>query len=162
MDILNGRGDALDHWAATWLRSASVFDLCGAVPSRDFNGGSQFSVIAADGLYQVELVVCQPNVVIPEHVHPRVDSIEVPIAGRVRLQVRGDEPFKLASDAAFSRLARRRGVRIDSDAPHSGVVGDGGAVFLSIQRWHDSPVTSIATRYAGQAASEQHERSLEH
>jgi hypothetical protein len=92
----------------------------------------------------------------PDHRHPNVDSIEYFMAGEINFRLRGswvasiEDAAAVGSDGASLLCGRRLPVRAED--MHGGRVGDGGAVFLSIQRWlRETPPTSVLLDWAGPA-----------
>lgn len=146
--------DELHHFAALWL----------AHPVRN-----QARVLWADGAkverlyvsheYQVERCSVPPGFAIPAHTHPRADTIEVGLAGAVRLSVNGVDPFAAVPDARLGAFTRGRGIRINAADSHGGVALGQGAVFLSVQRWAGEPL-SVLTDYAGKPLGAEHEALL--
>lgn len=95
-------------------------------------------VLHREGQYQAELIIVAPNVEIPPHEHPDVDSYEVALAGEIAFFVDGIQTGYRRTPAA-NGMSRDFGkfVPIRSDAPHSGVAGPMGTVFLSVQKWRE-------------------------
>ena len=89
--------------------------------------------------FQVQMFICPPHHVIPEHTHPNVDSYEVYVGGQIRFSHSGR--FIVPDDALdgpdANGLAKRRGwvIRVRPDDLHGGVFGEKGGVFLSVQHW---------------------------
>jgi len=83
-------------------------------------------VLYREGQYQVELFSVKPNSTIKPHVHPNVDSYEVYIAGDIVFTCDG-------LDYAQKELGAT--IRVRPDSWHSGIFGNRGGVFLSIQKW---------------------------
>lgn len=127
---------------------------------RDF-GGVQTSVLHRDGPYQVELVVVAPGLVIPPHVHPGTDSIEIGVSGLMRFTIDGEEPHAdIEDDGRLMVFLKGKGLRIPATAVHGGVAHKAyGAKFLSVQRW-EGPQTFIGNNYVGQGVSGKHEEVL--
>lgn len=105
--------------------------------------------------FQVEMVFSKGGVVIPNHVHPNGDSIEVGVFGGVRLSVNGEDPYPFVSDDRLSEFTRMRGLRINSTDLHGGKVLDNGACFLSIQKWKIEP-SSFLIDYVGPELDDKH------
>jgi hypothetical protein len=131
--------DELHEFASNWLRSASIANA-GACRS---DGRVVSSVLNRSGRFQVEMVCARAGTPIPPHVHPSADTIEVGVSGAVRLWINGADPFEAVPDDRLAAFTRMRGVRINRADVHGGLVLPGGAVFLSIQRWIDEPLSVI-------------------
>lgn len=148
-----GIADDLQDFAQEFLNSGGI--LSHAISQRQ-TGNNLIAVLHRDGQFQVEMFVIPGGFVINPHRHPNTDTIEVPISGLVRLNVNGVEPFAKFSDEALKKM-RWRGLRINHDDMHGGTVAEGGAMFLSIQRWVTKP-TSVQLDYIGASNSEAHAR----
>lgn len=144
--VAYGVQDDLHEYARAWLATGSP--LAGATALRDIGNG-QFAVLGRGGRFQVELCVVRGGVEIPEHTHPHADTIEVGIAGAVRLLVNRADPFEAIPDERLAIFTKGRGIRINRGDRHGGRVLSGGAMFLSVQRWDGVP-GSVLTDYLGQ------------
>ena len=150
---IGGQDDALLAYASEFLYARPA-SLAGALLMRDV-GNLQVAVLARDGQFQVELGVLAGGTVIPAHVHPHVDTIEIGVAGAVRLMVNGVDPFAAVPDERLGRFTRSRGIRINRGDLHSGLVLPGGAMFLSVQCWSGLP-SSVLEDYVGEPVSSMH------
>lgn len=117
--------------------------------------GAQVAVVHRDGPFQAELCCLRGGVLIPEHVHPHVDTIELGVCGAVRLFINGRDPFEAVPDERLAAFVQRRGIRINSDDVHGGRVLPGGAWFLSVQHWRGAP-RSVLSDYQGQPLGQRH------
>lgn len=122
-------------------------------------GGAQVAVLERCGVMQVELCCLRGGTEVPEHVHTDADTIEIGIAGAIRLFVIGVDPFARVPDAQMHVRSRGRGIRINAGVPHRGVVLPQGVWFLSVQRWKDEP-RSVLTDYVGAPLCAQHAEML--
>ena len=143
-----GADDDLQAFAESWLARGGA--LTGAVSVKCLDNGTLVACLYRDDRFQVEMFCCPPGLVIPAHTHPRVDTIEVNVAGPLRLQVNGVPIYGDLSDERVVRASRGKGIRIDHDDAHGTAepVGKSGAIFLSIQRWVGEP-DSVVTDYKG-------------
>lgn len=148
-----GIEDDLQAFAQDFLNSGGI--LSHALSLRQ-TGGNLVACLHRDGQFQVEMFTIPGGFVINPHRHPNTDTIEVPVAGLVRLNVNGEEPFEKFSDEALKKM-RWRGLRINHDDMHGGTVAEGGAMFLSIQRWVTAP-SSVQLDYIGASNSDAHAR----
>lgn len=132
----------------------------------------QANVLLTDGVtsivlyrekqFQVELVVCAPGTVIPEHTHPDVESYEIAISGALEFFVSGQQ-------AGFFREPRADGlsrdfgkfVPVPSDAPHHGRAGAEGACFISVQHWREGVAPShVGLNWKGRTSGPLHDKAL--
>ena len=116
------------------------------------------AVLHREGIYQIELVVVQPDFQIPTHTHIGTDSIEYSLFGGVRFEVGGEKLFDNMDDQRFMHFVRGKGLRIANDMPHGGRSLSGlGAMFLSFQRW-TTPMTPLGDNYQGVTMSDEHQQ----
>jgi hypothetical protein len=89
--------------------------------------------------FQVQLVMVSGNYIIPEHIHPNVDSYEVLIGGQMRFSHKGKwlipKTFETDVDTKGKSLYRGYTIRINHDDVHGGIVGPSGAMYFSVQKW---------------------------
>lgn len=110
--------------------------------------------------FQVELFMIAGPMIIPEHAHPNVDSYEVLIGGQIRFSHRGKwlipDTYCLDMKDDGSSPYRGNKVRVNHDHPHGGVVGNGGAMFFSVQHWLNGVAPhNIASDWNGYTASQE-------
>jgi hypothetical protein len=102
-----------------------------------FNEGFSGIVLFRERHYQVQLFIIEPNSISLSHVHPNVDSYEVFVGGDLQFTVEGVAygagSFK--TEDPLYNLVKGVGNRFLPTAWHDGITGEGGASFLSIQRW---------------------------
>lgn len=124
-----------------------------------FVDGLTTMVLYREGRYQVELVLIAPGTIIPEHVHPDVESYEVALAGELEFYVDGRQ-------TGYPRTARRDGcsrdlgkyVPVPADAPHCGRAGAAGASFLSVQLWREGVApSSVLINWQGETLGRMHD-----
>jgi len=135
-----------------WLILNEALLVTGS-PVRSLNGeGWTVHLRHRDGLYQVEEVILAPHVVVPQHRHPHVDSVEHYLGGTFVLIVSG---HRFEAGPQLRRL--RRSVPIRATDWHGAEVGAEGARFLSIQKWDGNvPVSSVAIDWEGSEAKVVH------
>lgn len=138
--------DGLHDFAASFVASRRVGVADFGILRAAADTGATIGVIHRDGRYQVELCAVPPGR-IPAHSHKRVDTIEVGLAGAVRLDVNGIDPFGFVPDDRLGRFTHGRGIRINAGDAHGGTVLPGGAWFLSVQHWFDGEPTSVLEDY---------------
>lgn len=140
-----------------WYASSRPF-LVPQDKAQDFIEGLTALTLYREGPFQVQLIVVSPNVVIPTHTHPNVDSFEVFLRGMV-FHLNGeilinedqrDERNGLSSAAAF------RNIRVRPTDPHGGYAGPNGGAFLSVQHWSCEP-TSVGDSWEGPHLGKRHE-----
>ena len=150
--MINPNEDALSKFADWYLHENCKGVLNRIKPPKE-------EVICVDGLtpfqlyqqppFQVELVICQPNVNIPEHLHPNVDSFEVCLYG-MTFWHEGDlfDPDLLSIYDT---------IRVRPQHKHSAASGPIGGAFLSIQHWLNGvPMKKIGQDWEGESLGVQH------
>lgn len=99
--------------------------------------------------FQVQLFICPPNIEIPHHVHPGVDSYEVYVGGEIYFGVNGED-VRPMSDVGIDEIGQSslRGncIRIKPDCSHGGRIGAQGGIFMSVQQW-SVPFTCITQNH---------------
>jgi len=157
LQTIGGNQDRLQSFAQSWLNSRSYLARAQSMTHAD---GALVACVYRDREFQVELCCVPPGMVIPEHVHPHADTIEVLVAGVLRLSVNGRDVFAGQSDADVQRMNRWKGVRINRDDVHGTAVpvGPNGGMFFSIQMWDQfiGP-QSVLTDYKGRPLGRQHD-----
>ena len=74
---INPKEDELSNFAYWYLTSGEVDKFYTPIKNGLlFIEGVSGIVLYRNEQFQVELFICQPNLVIPEHTHPDVDSYE--------------------------------------------------------------------------------------
>lgn len=106
--------------------------------------------------FQVELVTIAPNIEIPAHAHPRMDSFEVALSGELLFFV-DDRQTGYPREPRPDGLSRNLGkfVPIPADAWHAGRSGPSGASFLSVQLWRGE-VGYVLENWEGEPLGERH------
>lgn len=137
--------DELHDFLAWFLAQGPVL---GKVPvmsavnnfGQDSQGGHVMSGIwYRNKQFQVELFIVSGPCIIPEHTHPNVDSYEVLLGGQIRFSSEGKwlipETYQVDVEKNGTSPYRGETVRVNHNTPHGGLVGDGGAMFFSVQHW---------------------------
>jgi hypothetical protein len=115
--------------------------------------------------YQVELFICQPNLNIPEHTHPNVDSYEVFLYGM---------NFTHGGKTVISKeqsLEETNGlptyayeaIRVRPNDLHGGTASEHGGSFISIQHWlNDVDPTHVSSDWDGNFMGTNHSKQVVH
>lgn len=111
--------------------------------------------------FQVQLFIATVPYIIPEHVHPNVDSYELMIGGKFLPSREGKwvtSPERLAiAEAGEVNPYQGKVVLVLSDTVHGALIGEGGATFMSIQHWKNGVEPHCIGRdYDGTALAEDH------
>jgi hypothetical protein len=115
--------------------------------------------------YQVQMFIVPPNYVIPEHTHPNVDSIELYLGGQIKFSHKGKWtiPEQDLQIPSFMGTSCRRGkmIRVRPNDPHGGIFGEGGGVFMSIQKWlNEVEPHCVSADYVGATMGEHHTANI--
>lgn len=102
--------------------------------------------------YQVQVCLCRPNSIIPEHRHPDVDTILVYVAGEILLTIDGKEAvreaeIKINPDGRCSHLGMSW--RLKPGVLHGAKIGAAGAAFMTIQKWVLGEPKSVELNWVG-------------
>lgn len=121
-----------------------------------FVEGLVATVIYRMAPFQVELVTCSPNLELPEHSHPNVDSFELYLSGALMFSLDGkqivpdEEAAKIGWDGVHHLIGSS--LRVPAGAPHGLRVGPNGGTFLSIQQWlNNKPLSTVGDDWDGDA-----------
>ena len=158
--------DELDDFL-TWflaqgpvLGKVPIMSAVTALGTDNLGGNVMSGVWYRNKQFQVELFMIAGPWTIPEHTHPNVDSYEVLLGGQIRFSRDGrwmiPNTYQLDSNENGTSLYRGETVRVNHDTPHGGVVGPGGAMFFSVQRWLNSVEPHcVALDWNGYTASQE-------
>ncbi|MEZ0259404.1 MAG: hypothetical protein ACAH80_00245 [Alphaproteobacteria bacterium] len=158
--------DELQTFAREYLKNAGPL---GAVP---FHGAVDrvenvtSLLMYRKGQFQVQMFIVPEGTIIPEHVHPNVDSIEIYVGGNYRLSHSGkftSPESDICEDGGPLKMAKLRGyaIRVKPHHLHGGVFGKGGGVFLSIQHWLNGVEPHCVARdYTGTTMGPDHKEKV--
>lgn len=118
-----------------WMGAAPIESRTGQAKELK-QGGSQVDVVYREGPLQIERIALAPHTVLKTHRHPGVDSYEYHVCGDVEFWL-GRRVFHQSAMSPF------RLVPVSQHAFHSGIVGESGVTFLSIQYWGEIPPSSV-------------------
>ena len=156
--MIDPKADALSKFADWYLRGN-----CNGILNRIKPPAVQPMLI--DGIagitlyqkdqFQVEMFVCQPNVIIPEHIHPNVDSFEVCLYG-----MSFEHELTHICNPNDS-LKMYDTLRVRPEHRHSASSGPIGGVFISIQHWLNGVAPyRIAKDYEGGIIGTKHKELM--
>jgi hypothetical protein len=159
--------DPLDAFA-TWFFNSS--NTLGEIPMHEtvrYIEGVTSVLWYRSGQFQVQQFIMPPNHVVPEHVHPNVDSYEVYGGGHLKLTKNGkwvlDE--KTIEDINERGINKAAGfyLRVRPDEWHGGCTGPDGAVFWSVQHWLNGVKPHcVACDYTGPVMGPDHLEQVKH
>ena len=152
--------DDLSSFADWYLNSGDIKRLY--TPFRDpllFIEGVSGVVIYRRDNFQVELFICQPNTVIPEHTHPDVDSYECFLYGMKFTHggetVISDEQAQEEIEGMPAYAYQT--IRVRPNDPHGGTASKNGGAFISIQKWLNGvEPTHVSSNWDGDTMGDNH------
>ena len=159
--MINPKEDKLSNFANWYLTSGEIKGI--------YTPSAKNALVFIDGLYgislyrkkpyQVELFICQPNLNIPEHTHPNVDSYECFVYGMkfthsgktvISEEQSLEETNKLPTHAYQT-------IRVKPNDPHGGVASKYGGAFISIQHWlNDTEISHVGLDWSGDTMGKAH------
>jgi hypothetical protein len=158
--MIDPNQDKLSHFAHWYLNSGEVDKVY--TPMKNglvFIEGVSGIVLYRVKSFQVELFICQPNCVIPQHTHPDVDSYECFLYGMKfthsgKTIIDHEEAFK-EEDGFPTNLYQT--IRVRPNDPHGGTASDKGGAFISIQHWlNDVEPTHVSSNWDGNYMGKEH------
>ena len=158
--MIDPNQDKLSHFAHWYLTSGEVDKVYTPIKNGlVFIEGVSGIVLYRVKSFQVELFICQPNCVIPQHTHPDVDSYECFLYG-MKLTHSGEtiidheEAFKEENGFPINLYQT---IRVRPNDPHGGTASDKGGAFISIQHWlNNVEPTHVSSNWDGNYMGKEH------
>ena len=155
--------DQLYQFACAYLDENPVYANMPAEGPRSKIAEFEGVLLKRAGNFQVQLFIMPPNYVVPAHVHPNVDSIEVYVDGAMRFSHGGSYVFDTIDRQPLddSGSYKWRMLRVRPEDRHGAVIGPLGARFISIQHWLNGVTPDcVALDYTGPVVDEDHLRQV--
>jgi len=114
--------------------------------------------------FQVQLFICEPNINIPKHIHPNIDSFELFLYG---MKFTHSEKTIIDSDMALKEnneipFYYYQTIRVKPDDWHGGTSSKNGGAFISIQHWlNNTKPTHVSDDWQGNVVGNKHKQQLE-
>ena len=162
--MIDPKEDELSHFAH-WYLSGNVDKVY--TPTEHglfFYGTISGIVLFRTGNFQVELFLCPPNTLIPEHTHPNVDSYECFLHG---MEFNLDGKIVHSMEEASKEkngypTSLHNTIRVRPNATHGGSTSETGGAFISIQHWLNGVKPSnVVQNWDGNAMGNIHAKQLE-
>jgi len=157
---INPKEDELSRFAHWYLTSGKVDKFYTPIDKGLlFIEGVSGIVLYRSKPYQVELFICQPNLSIPEHTHPDVDSYECFLYGMNfthsgQTVINDDQAME--ENSGFPAYAYQT-IRVKPNDIHGGTASKNGGAFISIQHWlNDVDPTHVSSNWSGDSMGKQH------
>lgn len=134
--------DELQMFKDWWLKNRPF--TIPSVTSVINDGNIHGVVLYRAECWQVQLFILEPFIIIPEHLHPNVDSYEVFLSGDIEFTLNGviKTPRSLETSFTGSSIYNNWDIRVLPNAWHNASSSYEGGSFLSIQRWLNGTVPS--------------------
>ena len=158
--------DELSHFADWYLNSGNIKRIYTPFKNPLLFVEKVISVVLyRKDNFQVELIICQPNTVIPEHKHPDVDSYECFLYG-MKFTHSGEtiinEEQALEEQDGYPVNAYQT-IRVRTNDPHGGTASDKGGAFISIQHWLNGvEPTHVGSNWDGNSMGTNHSKQVIH
>tara|TARA_Y100000385_G_C12887044_1_gene548278 strand:+ start:236 stop:760 length:525 start_codon:yes stop_codon:yes gene_type:complete len=161
--VIDPNQDELSHFA-DWYLSGKVDRVYTPIKNGLlFIEGISGIVLYRSGYFQVELFICQPNTVIPEHTHPDVDSYECFLHG-MKFTHSGETitSHKQASEQQNGYPTNLHGtIRVRPNEVHGGTASNTGGAFISIQHWLNGVEPSnVSSNWSGDLMGDSHTKQV--
>lgn len=157
--------DDLSRFAYWYLNSGISKRIF--TPSKNpllFIEGVSGVVLYRKNSFQVELFICQPNTVIPEHTHPDVDSYELFLYG-MKFTHSGETVIseeQAQQDTNGLPAYAYETIRVRPNDSHGGTASKNGGSFISIQQWRNgTEPTHVSSNWAGDTMGHDHKKQTE-
>ncbi len=156
--------DDLSHFALWWSKQPYAVPLVPSVNAFAFEDNMCAITLFREGAFQVQLIIANPDCIIPPHTHPNVDSYEVFLNGMQFTHT--TETVCTFDDALLDNgkgIPNLRGatVRVKPDEMHGGQASSQGGSFLSIQQWlNNITPTSVGNDWDGEVMGEKHKNNI--
>ena len=113
--------------------------------------------------FQVQLFICEPNVIIKEHLHPNIDSYEMFLWG-MEFTHKGktiiNKQMALLERNNMPRCSNWT-LRIKQNELHGGQSSNKGGAFISIQKWLNNIKPShVSEDWTGNILGDKHKEQL--
>jgi hypothetical protein len=158
--MIDPKQDELSAFAHWYLTSGDINRIY--TPNKNgllFIEGVSGIVLYRSKPFQVELFICEPNLIIPEHTHPDVDSYELFLYG-MKFTHCGEtaitEKQALEEQEGYPINAYQT-IRVKPNDPHGGTASKFGGAFISIQHWlNDVDPTHVSSNWDGKSMGSNH------
>jgi len=156
--------DELENFKISYLSKQPTINFC--VPSSNplmFIDGISGLTLYRENNFQVQLFICEPNINIPEHTHPNIDSFELFLYGMKfthsgKTIIDSDMALKEKNKIPFCSYQT---IRVKPNDWHGGVSSKNGGAFISIQHWlNDTKPTHVSNDWQGEVVGKKHKQQL--
>ena len=111
--------------------------------------------------FQVQLFIFEPDVKIPEHIHPNVDSFELFLYG-MKFTHSGKTVVDSSTWADMHEHPDHVLLRVKPNDWHGGISSKNGGSFISIQHWlNNTKPTHVTDDWQGDVIGNTHKQQLE-
>ena len=162
--MIDPNQDELSFFANWYLTTSEIKRF--HTPFRDpllFIEGVSGVVLYRKQYFQVELFICAPNTIIPEHTHPDVDSYEVFLYG---MQFTHNGTMAISMTQAMQETQGMpshayESLRVKPTDLHGGTASPTGGAFISIQKWlHGVTPSHVSSNWDGHTMGDNHRKQI--
>lgn len=154
--------DSLQAFAEWYLKTIGPLPLA---PANGFNKAGVFTglTLYRQGQFQVQMWLCPPESVIPDHSHPNVDSIQVFLCGDICFRKNGEltinqEKLDVQEDGV--QALNTFSTRILPTDTHGASIGKRGGAFLTFQHWLKGEPQSVELDWEGEPLDAEHKSKI--
>ena len=134
------------------IQNMTISPLSIAGNNLSFVDGLCAVVLHREGQFQTQLVFVHPDVVIPNHHHPNINSYEVAMQGITFIHSGRTIPSKI--------MRPGMAIYVDHGDWHEAYSKNGGC-FLSVQQWlNDITPTSVGYDWVGDTMGDRHDSNI--
>jgi hypothetical protein len=157
--------DQLENFKNWYIAQKLIIRLC--VPFDNplmFIDGISGLTLYRQNNFQVQLFICEPNVNIPEHIHPNIDSFELFLYGMKfthcgKTIIDSNMALKENNKMPFHYYQT---IRVKPNDWHGGISSKNGGSFISIQHWlNNTKPTHVSNDWQGNVVGNKHKKQLE-
>ena len=144
----------LENYLQDFIKTSSICPWNIPKNNLSFVEGVTGVVINRKNQFQIEMFIVLPNVIIPEHIHPNIDSYEIAISGMTFIH---SGITMMTSEGSCSGMS----IYVDHSHWHGGYSSENGGFFLSAQQWLNGvQPTSVGNDWCGDTMGIKHNNSI--
>ena len=157
--------DQLENFKNWYIAQKLIIRLC--VPFDNplmFIDGISGLTLYRENNFQVQLFICEPDINIPEHIHPNIDSFELFLYGMKfthsgKTIIDSNMALKENNEMPFHYYQT---IRVKPNDWHGGTSSKNGGSFISIQHWlNNTKPTHVSDDWQGNVVGNKHKKQLE-
>jgi len=156
--MIDPKQDDLSAFADWYLRSGPRHIQPPAQDTMMHIEGITGLCIYRNNPFQVELFLVSPNVTVPQHLHPNVDSYEVFLYG---VEFSANNEIRIPYEDRLNPSWYHHTFRLKPNCYHGGRSGPEGGAFMSIQHWlNNIAPTHVGDDWDGNTMGDHHNKYI--